>query len=93
MESTLDNNNFLKVGDKREIDGKNSTIKYTDLPGGLKGWHEPNGALPLDYDLVSLQTEKKITSGWWTGKYWTGLRLKENDKVIKWKKCHELDFI
>lgn len=68
-------------------------LKYTQLPGGLAGWQDPNKFRPLPFDLVELETHSKKISGWWTGNNWMGLRLREEDNVISWKKTNELNFI
>lgn len=68
-------------------------LKYTDLPNGLHGWHDPTNYYPKEFDLVEIQTEEKTITGWWTGNYWMGLRLCKNDKVKSWKKARELDYI
>lgn len=68
-------------------------LKYTDLPGGILDWQDPRENRPLPYDLVQLCTNSKTITGWWTGNEWMGLRLKKGDRVKKWKKSRELDFI
>lgn len=68
-------------------------IKYSDLPEGISGWHNPEKYRPMPFDLVELLLKDKIVQGWWTGNGWDGLRLKKSDKVKKWKKTAELNFI
>lgn len=69
-------------------------LKYTDLPIHYKNWQNPDAYLPMPYDLVDLLLEsQKTKTGWWTGNYWMGLRLKKEDKVISWKKTRELYYI
>lgn len=70
-----------------------SKIKYTGLPGGMNSWQNPNSYKPQPFDLVNINTGEKEVRGWWTGNRWMGLRLREKDKVVSWKKCSEQDFI
>lgn len=69
------------------------TVKYTDLPNGLFGWHDAKKYFPLECDLVEVKTDNKTVTGWWTGNYWMGLRLKQKDKVKQWKKTSHLNYI
>lgn len=68
-------------------------IKYTGLPGGMSSWQNPNNYKPQPFDLVKIKTGKKEITGWWTGNTWMGLRLREKDVVVSWKRCSEQDFI
>lgn len=63
--------------------------KYTDAPTDIEGWIDPAWWLPLPFDLCWLKTDIKTKTGWWTGKVWEGLRLKEKEKVFYWKRCTE----
>jgi hypothetical protein len=68
-------------------------LKYTSLPGGTFAWQDPQSYKPLPFDLVQIDTGEKEVRGWWTGNRWMGLRLREKDKVVSWKRCSEQDFI
>lgn len=68
-------------------------LKYSDLPDGIEGWYVPSIYRPVPYDLCELDTGNRIVQGWWTGKRFDGLRLKKSEKVKKWKKTQELNFI
>jgi len=68
-------------------------IKYTDLPGGLEDWNDSSFTRPMPFDLVVVKTAQGEKRGWWTGNYWSGLRLNKKDKVTSWKKARELDYI
>lgn len=51
------------------------------------GWANAKTALPIPYDLVTVETKskKKITA-WWNERSWKGLRLDDCDPVIRWKR-------
>jgi len=78
---------------KKIVQVNMTTIKYTDLPGEIPAWQSPDRFRPLPFDLVEIETSKKIVTGWWTGNTWMGLRLRKEDKIISWRKSRELDFI
>lgn len=63
--------------------------KYTDVKSDIDGWTDPNLWLPYPYDLCWLKTVHKTKTGWWTGRLWEGMRIKEGEKVLYWKKCNE----
>ena len=51
-----------------------------------RGWSDVNVCRPHPYDLVRimLQSHREKT-GWWTGQFWEGLRLKEGETPLFWK--------
>lgn len=54
------------------------------------GWADPDKFLPEDYDLVLLnRQDKNPIKGWVNGTTWFGFRLKEEDKVIGWRRVKE----
>lgn len=63
--------------------------KYTDAKIDEDGWTDPSLWLPLPFDLCWLKLQDRTRTGWWTGKVWEGLRVKPEDTVVYWKKCHE----
>lgn len=63
------------------IDG----FTWGDLKKDYNGWTDPKLYLPLNYDLVLLDIERKKVHGWWNGIEWEGLRLLADDKVLFWK--------
>ena len=74
--------------------------KYSDVPTELNpttlkptGWVSDLTYMPIPYDLMHLRLkDRKLNkSGWWTGVKWKGLRLKEDEIVIAWKRNHEHD--
>jgi hypothetical protein len=65
------------------------TYKYTDAQADGKGWCDPRFWLPLPFDLCILRTNKRTCTGWWTGKEWSGLRLRAPETVLYWKKAND----
>lgn len=66
---------------------KVNTFRYLITKFNKEGWADASTALPIPFDLVTLLTsrDKKI-AGWWTGNHWEGARLKENERVLFWKR-------
>ena len=66
------------------------TIEYLD-----DGWVDVKKFLPYDYDLCSLNTGKKILTGWYCGNSWDGYKIKKEDEILFWKRKfdHDLDYI
>lgn len=58
---------------------------YKDLPKDKEGWVDTHIYRPMPYDLVEIQTQKKIKHGWWDGQKWIGHRLREHDELLYWK--------
>lgn len=65
---------------------------YHDVPFNEEGWVSVVEWLPYPFDVVTLKAfsesleRDKVFNGWWTGKEWEGLRLKEKDKVNWWRR-------
>jgi len=73
------------------IEGKTSILNYHIVNYGKDGFADANVYLPYPCDLLEMKTNtNKIRIGWWTGQEFYGIRLKENEKVIAWKKKKEL---
>lgn len=66
--------------------------RYTNLPLSPEGWVDATKFYPLPYDLCELYLKDKIRTGWWTGQGWFGRRLKQDEKVLFWKKEKEMNF-
>jgi len=65
-------------------------FSYRDVKTDDDGWVDAAKYLPADFDLVYMKVEgKKTLSGWMSGNNWEGLRLKEGDKVLYWKRKPE----
>ena len=63
--------------------------KYTDAKFDIDGWSDPKKWLPYPYDLCWLKMPDRTRTGWWTGRNWEGMRIKDKDVVLYWKKCTE----
>ncbi len=63
-----------------------SPLWYDDIPYNRDGWADAKKYTPDNFDLVKLDTGKRIVEGWYTGDEWYGLRLKSTEDVILWKK-------
>jgi hypothetical protein len=72
---------------------KKRTKKYSyiHVETDERGWADAKKYLPVPFDLVYVDDGEKIVTGWWSGTFWDGLRLKKDTKVIKWKR--ERDYI
>mgnify|MGYP003566104828 CR=1 FL=1 len=67
-------------------------FSYDDVKKDMDGWVDAKKYLPADYDLVYMRREgKKTISGWTFGTNWEGLRLKDDDNILYWKKQVEKD--
>lgn len=69
-------------------------FRYSQVEYDREGFADSNKYLPLDFDMCTvkvLNSKKEIRykKAWHGGCSWDGLRLKESDKVIAWKKCEE----
>jgi hypothetical protein len=63
------------------------TFSYVHVKTDIDGWADASVYLPADYDLVILKVEgKNPYFGWFSGTTWDGLKHKEGDKVISWKR-------
>ena len=70
-------------------------IYYSNVVPEEDGWVCPEKWMPYPFDVVNLKAfssilnRNKFFNGWWTGKDWEGLRLKNTDFVMAWKKPEE----
>jgi hypothetical protein len=66
---------------------------YKDVEYDIDGWADVNKYLPDDFDLVFMRLKRNRTiPGWVNGSTWEGLRFKNDDVVLFWKKNeHEGD--
>jgi hypothetical protein len=60
-------------------------FQYKDTLRDYDGWIDVEFCKPLPYDLVKMKTPSKICNGWWNGREWEGIRLREDEKVLYWK--------
>lgn len=77
-----------------EKDGKRFFCKYSDVPTNDEGWVTDLKYFPISFDLVQLdiQNVPKILTGWWNGKKWVGLRVKENACINAWKRIINYEY-
>lgn len=77
----------IKVGSN--INGK--VFEYFRCECLENGWIDSSKYLPKDFDLLDLQTENgKIKMGWRSGNIWDGMKIKENEKILFWRKRKEI---
>lgn len=63
---------------------------YKDFEYDADGWTESAKYLPEDYDLVYMRLAiGKTIPGWHTNRTWYGVRLKQDDVVLLWKRKEE----
>ena len=68
-------------------EGKRRKVSYKDVRFDKDKWANAKSYLPADYDLVYMRLDSDITiAGWSNGNSWEGLRLRENDHVLYWKR-------
>ncbi len=79
---------MMKIGkDSVEGGNKRRKLSYKDIVTEPEQWIDAHKCLPADYDLVDIKVKGKgIISGWSVGRKWEGLRLKNSDEVLEWKK-------
>lgn len=92
---------MIKVGSHKEYitkfhekSGKDKKVEvlytYKDVKYDIDGWVDCQLFLPDDYDLVYMKVDgKKTMAGWVSGSSWHGLKLKDGDKVLYWKRKPE----
>lgn len=82
-----------KVGRDKFITKSRKVRKfsYKDVKYDEDGWADASKYQPIDFDLVFMKTtEGKVKSGWIATNVWEGIRLRPEEKVIKWKQYHEV---
>lgn len=73
------------------IQNKNneSLYSYTHIDFDESGWVDDSKEKPHLFDLVYLHvvrpTGEKTIPGWWTGRHWYGYRVKQDEKVVRWR--------
>ena len=71
---------------------RNNIPKYTyrHVPFDEHGWVSPTVALPMEYDLVLVKTDKnKRYPAWYTGFEWDGKSIDKDMKVMLWRRWDE----
>lgn len=91
----------VKVGDiKEHLSSENPEtgrtkktpvfFTYRDVQYDIDGWADCARYLPEDFDLVFMRLKREKTiPGWISGRSWSGLRLKNDDVVLFWKRKDE----
>lgn len=59
-----------------------------DVPSA-DGWANAKKYHPHKFDLCLLKTPTGTLKGWHTGTEWDGLRIKESDTVLSWKRIKD----
>lgn len=79
---------MMKVGrDYIKIGEKERKFSYRDILYDPDGWGDTKKYLPADYDLMLLKIkDKKISYGWIFMTKWEGLKIKQDDEILYWKK-------
>ena len=75
----------------REV-GKRYPLTYSAVKYDREGWAKAEQVRPLPFDMTLLKVERqgkilaKFIPGWWNGDKWEGRKMKDEDKVINWKR-------
>jgi hypothetical protein len=64
---------------------KGKILTYSRVPKDDGGWANAAKFSPLKGDLMLLKMQDREVIGWWGGAYWFGYKVKEKDRVSKWK--------
>ena len=67
---------------------KDGKIKYTykDVKYDIDGWVDAKKYLPADYDLCLMKTKSRTLYGWYSGLSWDGMKIKDSDQILFWKR-------
>lgn len=90
---------ILQIGKKYPEMGTFTYSKIKDKYRYEDGWISAEKIFPLPYDLVELVIGRdgkvldKRQPGWWDNHVWRSRWLKPKDKVILWKRLHEVDVV
>ena len=81
---------LTKIKDRKT--GAPRPYKYSDIPKE-DGWATAESYLPIPFDLMKLrlETREKDFPGWWDGQRWIVPRLRQQPKILKWKRDFEYD--
>lgn len=74
---------------------KKCVCKYSDVPlDGVTGFVTNLNYLPIKYDMmtVRIKDKNKLASAWWDGTRWNGLRLRDGDEIMAWKRVQYCDY-
>lgn len=66
---------------------KENTFKYLVTLFDKDGWANAITHKPIPFDLVTVQTNTgKKVAAWWDKFKWQGLRLRQIDEILSWKR-------
>ncbi len=65
-------------------------FSYQDIKYDVDGWADASRYHPKRFDLVHLQTNLRIKSGWWDGQKYSGFWITPKDEILYWKKTKVL---
>ncbi len=66
---------------------KANTFRYLVTQFDKEEWADATTAYPIPYDLVTVETNtRKKIAAWWNQTNWEGIRLKNEDTVLRWKR-------
>ncbi len=52
-----------------------------------ESWYDIKTKKPPEYEMCDLITkEGKVRRGWSTGAHYDGLKIKESDEIVKWRR-------
>jgi len=71
----------------KQTQEKVNSFRYLLTRFNKEGWADASKSLPIPFDLVTVwtNTDKKVAA-WWNKTKWEGLRLRDQDKVLFWKR-------
>lgn len=65
---------------------------YIDVIPEKDGWIDAKKYIPKKYDMCFLKTPIRVIKGWHNGLGWDGLRVRDNDSILYWKKIGDKKF-
>ena len=83
----------IGIPEKLRKSGKKMIVQltYSTVPKDIKGWVDSSRFLPQTFDMCHLLLDgDRKKKGWWTGANWFGFRLKDEEKVIAWRRDEEM---
>lgn len=72
---------------EKKTSEKKDTFYYRITKFDKEGWANAKKAKPIPFDMVTIETASgKRCPAWWNESLWEGLRLRKNDKILRWKR-------
>ena len=63
---------------------KQYPLRYLDV--GAFDWVSPNDLIPEPFDMVQIETERRVLPGWHDGNKWCIRTIHSDESIIKWRK-------